>query len=479
MPAFDPVRDAVLNSPIDPSSSSYFIPPTRRATHLSVLLNSDQPTEKHSRPNSIDHLLLNTDIPHTTDPDSPISRSSRPSSSSHRTTSSPAMPPPPSPPPPATTPYNPVRRTAPGSVLVPLSQPEMENFKHYRGQGSTRLTKRKRGPSNEPDTLDQPPLKKLVGDVGVVVQHYNSRPDVGVVQRLESPIIGLKNFNNWVKSVLISRFAHPVLAKSPPSNGFSGPGRGRGGSGKVLDMGCGKGGDMTKWAKAHVRELFGVDIAAVSVDQARSRWELMRGPRFEANFAALDCYAEPLSKAFSPAKLSQPFDVVSMQFCMHYAFETVQKARCMLENVSRHLRTGGVFIGTIPNADILLEHLDELPADTDDLSFGNSVYRIRFENRDSKPMFGHKYWFFLQDAVENVPEYVVRWENFVQMAADYKLYPVYKEEFHQVFEEHQEHPEFKPLLVRMKVVDTNGESAMDEDQWEAANIYIAFAFEKR
>jgi len=151
----------------------------------------------------------------------------------------------------------------------------------------------------------------------------------------------------------------------------------------------------------------------------------------------------------------------------------------MLENVSRHLRTGGVFIGTIPNADILLEHLDELPADTDDLSFGNSVYKIRFENRDSKPMFGHKYWFFLQDAVENVPEYVVRWENFVQMAADYKLYPVYKEEFHQVFEEHQEHPEFKPLLVRMKVVDTNGESAMDEDQWEAANIYIAFAFEKR
>jgi len=65
------------------------------------------------------------------------------------------------------------------------------------------------------------------------------------------------------------------------------------------------------------------------------------------------------------------------------------------------------------------------------------------------------------------------------MAAEYNLYPVYKEEFHQVFEEHQEHPEFGPLMVRMKVVDANGESSMDEDQWEAANIYIAFAFEKR
>jgi hypothetical protein len=95
------------------------------------------------------------------------------------------------------------------------------------------------------------------------------------------------------------------------------------------------------------------------------------------------------------------------------------------------------------------------------------------------------------------------------MASEYGLSPIYKEEFHQVFEEHQEHPEFKPLLERMKVVDSDGASAMDEDQWEAASalllslffclqllgtsnananlfffpsisdIYIAFAFEKR
>ncbi|KAF8162998.1 mRNA capping enzyme-domain-containing protein [Crassisporium funariophilum] len=381
---------------------------------------------------------------------------------------------------PATIPYNPkVRITPPGAVLIPLSQAEIEQFANYRGQGSTRLTtKRKRERSEEPDQSDRRPPKRHTGDVGVVVQHYNSRPDVGVVQRLDSPIIGLKNFNNWVKSVLITRFAHPALAKSPLT--ASGSGRGRQQNrGKVLDMGCGKGGDMTKWAKAHVKELFGVDIAAVSVDQARSRWESLRGPRFEASFAALDCYTEPLQKAFPPAKLSVPFDVVSMQFCMHYAFETVQKARCMLDNVSKHLRQGGVFIGTIPNAELLLDHLDDIPADAEDLTFGNSVYKITFDQRDPRPVFGHKYWFFLQDAVENVPEYVVRWENFVEMAAEYKLFPVYKEEFHQVFQEHQEHPEFKPLMIRMKVMDANGESAMDEDQWEAANIYIAFAFEKR
>jgi SAM-dependent methyltransferase len=100
--------------------------------------------------------------------------------------------------------------------------------------------------------------------------------------------------------------------------------------------------------------LCSLDIAAVSVDQASKRWQDLRAPRFDANFAALDCYSDSLSKALPPARLAQPFDVVSMQFCMHYAFENVQKARCMLDNVSRWLRPGGVFIGTIPNADQLL-----------------------------------------------------------------------------------------------------------------------------
>lgn len=62
------------------------------------------------------------------------------------------------------------------------------------------------------------------------------------------------------------------------------------------------------------------------------------------------------------------------------------------------------------------------------------------------------------------------------MASEYGLSPIYKEEFHQVFEEHQEHPEFKPLLERMKVVDSDGASAMDEDQWEAASALLFSLF---
>ncbi|KAJ8078566.1 mRNA cap guanine-N7 methyltransferase [Marasmius tenuissimus] len=481
MPAFDPVRDALLHSPTSPTSTSS--PSlTRRATHLSVLLNDDPPPDKLSSSKPIRRAKS----PHSSPSHSPVF-SSRPSSSSSSSyphpqltpsvTESPSMPPPSLPPPTSTIPYDPKHRVSKaGSMLTPMSQAEMQMYKTYVGRGSQRLMKRKRGRSTEPDPRDEPPPKRWAGDVGVVVNHYNSRPDVGVEQRLESPIIGLKNFNNWVKSVLISRFAQPALASSPYSGRGSGPGRG---SGKVLDMGCGKGGDLNKWSKAKVKELLAVDIAAVSVDQARNRWEGMKGNRYNASFASLDCYREPLTKAFAQHQLSSPFDVVSMQFCMHYAFETEEKARCMLNNVSRWLRPGGIFIGTIPNSEQLLDNLHQLSPDAEDLSFGNEIYRIRFDERDHEGIYGHKYWFFLQDAVEDVPEYLVLWDNFVQLAAEYGLVTTYKEEFHQVFADHQEHRDFGPLLTRMGVVDQNGESSMDEDQWEAANIYVAFAFQKQ
>jgi hypothetical protein len=92
----------------------------------------------------------------------------------------------------------------------------------------------------------------------------NARPDVGLKERQVSPIIGLKNFNNWVKSVLISKFAYPVLGSRESYKGMMTPtgARPRGnGSGKVLDMGCGKGGDLNKWSKARVREVCCVGMA--------------------------------------------------------------------------------------------------------------------------------------------------------------------------------------------------------------------------
>ncbi len=57
-----------------------------------------------------------------------------------------------------------------------------------------------------------------------------------------------------------------------------------------------------------------------------------------------------------------------------------------------------------------------------------------------------------------------------RLASEYGLRPIYREEFHSVFTQNQDHPQFKQLLVRMKVVDAQGVSAMDDAQWEAASM---------
>ena len=127
-----------------------------------------------------------------------------------------------------------------------------------------------------------------------------------------------------------------------------------------------------------------------------------------------------------------------MMFCMHYAFESPEKAKLMLKNVAGSLKKGGRFIGVIPNSDKLSERVikfnkslaekrsgsspqkgeEKEEGETDEVAeWGNSIYRVRFPGKTPpegvfRPPFGWKYSFFLEESVEDVPEYVVPWEAF-------------------------------------------------------------------
>lgn len=55
-----------------------------------------------------------------------------------------------------------------------------------------------------------------------------------------------------------------------------------------------------------------------------------------------------INKLFKDSNMK--LHLVSCQFAFHYCFESIQQAECMLKNISENLVSGGIFIGTIPNA---------------------------------------------------------------------------------------------------------------------------------
>ncbi|KAL1841665.1 hypothetical protein VTJ49DRAFT_6771 [Mycothermus thermophilus] len=382
----------------------------------------------------------------------------------------------------------------------------------------------------------------------VVKAHYNSVPERGREwRRTDSRIKGLRAFNNWVKSCIIQKFA-PDEDHAP---GARERGMSSGNRLLVLDIGCGKGGDLFKWQQApQTVDLYvGLDPAEVSIEQARERYRSManrggggggrggrgghshrRPPRiFDARFQVKDCYAESIGDidvvrqvGFSQSNLSSSrgFDVVSMMFCMHYAFETEAKARQMLMNVSGALRKGGRFIGCIPNSDVISAKVVEFnkrmearkkakeaekqqsnpddeeekekedgeleegesPPEEETASWGNEIYRVRFPGPTPadgifRPPFGWKYNFFLHEAVEEVPEYVVPWEAFRALAEDYNLELQYHKPFAEVWASERDDRELGALSERMGVRDRiTGNLLVSEEEMEAASFYVAFCF---
>ena len=105
---------------------------------------------------------------------------------------------------------------------------------------------------------------------------------------------------------------------------------------KVLDCGCGRGGDILKWksTRAHV---FAIDPDEESLREAEQRahdsdtgvWFLGPGTILEA-------------------QASGPYDVICYNFSLHYIFEDPVTYRASIKALTQSLKPGGLLIGIVP-----------------------------------------------------------------------------------------------------------------------------------
>ncbi|UJR35509.1 hypothetical protein I4U23_028263 [Adineta vaga] len=299
--------------------------------------------------------------------------------------------------------------------------------------------------------------------------YYNNAQEQGLDRRNESIILYLRNFNNWIKSILIDEHLKLLRNERPDRRDDI----------HVFDMGCGKGGDRKKWDVGRVKHVTFSDIAENLVEACKER-QRTSGCRYGTTFFPLDCTRGLVR---DKVRTTEPcFDLVSSQFVLHYSFDKIESANRFLRNAAELLRVGGYFIGTTVNSCALVERCRKSP----DQTISNNVFKVVFDSSinlnttdtEAIPLFGAKYHFSLDDVVD-CPEYLVYFPLLEKLAGNHGLELVDRQTFKDYFDKHAKTSDGKKLLKIMKALEryessTNDTHArrIDRIQYKHAEKYI-------
>lgn len=179
----------------------------------------------------------------------------------------------------------------------------------------------------------------------------------------------MRGYHNWIKSIIIYTYCSPLFENKNSEKRRS----------SVLDLGCGKGGDLLKWYHARVGDYVGTDPdfhgIYSPVDSALSRYNEMKKkfPDFgKITWIQADS-SVPLNVKAQETKIqnmtqenkdliektfkNKKFDVISSQFTIHYLFDSKESITSLIENINTYLKIGGYIILTLFDAKQIIEKL--------------------------------------------------------------------------------------------------------------------------
>lgn len=173
----------------------------------------------------------------------------------------------------------------------------------------------------------------------------------------------MRQFHNWIKSIVIYTYCHPMYQKERQLS--------------VLDIACGRGGDIMKFYYSKCLFYVGLDIdkegLVSAVDGAMSRYAQLRKthPNFpemtfiQADASTLLNYEDQnrilggmnnenrkAIEKFFPDNLSEriKFDRINCQFAMHYFLKNIDTWNNFKQNLNMTLKPGGYYMATIFDA---------------------------------------------------------------------------------------------------------------------------------
>lgn len=293
--------------------------------------------------------------------------------------------------------------------------------------------------------------------------------------------------------------------------GRGGGGRGRGGGGVagvdagtparrpllVADICCGRGGDLYKWRVMGPSFLFMTDSSFECVAEAAARYSTTKGLSTKerdssgvpALFTVHDVFDPDsrLKKSLLDVvdKQGHRFHLASCQFSMHYGCFSEERLGYFLDCIAAALCwDGGLFVGTTVSDDALVSRFKQHGPE-----FGTASYHVRFPEESAAVIrsfvqptedgaapaalpFGLKYYTSVEQAVTELPEFVVPWPRLVDLALERGLHVVLDQPFCD-FADARVGTEVGQQLL--DAITAGGKRARSEDEAEAGAETRAFA----
>ncbi len=241
----------------------------------------------------------------------------------------------------------------------------------------------------------------------------------------------MRQFHNFIKSNLIYTYCNKMYQSNTQQS--------------VLDIACGRGGDILKFYYASIAYYVGIDLSEEdlksTVDGAISRYNMQKKKKpnfpkmyyihadgralldYESQSRALggmDNINKSLLEKFFPSDTSKKalFDRVSCQMAIHYFLQDETSWKNFKTNINNHLRNGGYFIATCFDAKQVIKAIgdkDSFTVNYDDAEGNKKVFFDiikRYEGIDVNSLIGvgHAIDVFFTWAFEDgtyLPEYLV------------------------------------------------------------------------
>lgn len=193
-------------------------------------------------------------------------------------------------------------------------------------------------------------------------------------------VLPMRAFHNYIKDNLISIYCQPYIVNNQTIRK------------DILDIGIGRGGDLTKLYGAGVNKIVGIDIDDSSFNIPNGTYDKFKKLKLTKNSIISILPQKQLNKSIEGVFIkadssheltvktqsstisdmseknkeliskhieNKKFDVVNCQFMVHYMFETKQKVKSFFSNINKLLKSNGFLLITCFDGNSIVSKLDQ------------------------------------------------------------------------------------------------------------------------